>query len=146
VTVIVRVDGNPAPQGSKRHVGHGRMVEASKRLRPWRATVAAAVKAAVGAQVPFPDGPVTVTLEFVMPRPVSTPKRSTPPAVKRPDIDKLARSCLDAITGIAISDDSQVTLLIAYKRIAEIAETPGVVIEIAQAYNHTTPPVKTPQR
>jgi crossover junction endodeoxyribonuclease RusA len=146
VTVIVRVDGNPAPQGSKRHVGHGRMVEASKRLRPWRATVAAAVKAAVGARVPFPDGPVTVTLEFVMPRPVSTPKRSTPPAVKRPDIDKLARSCLDAITGIAIFDDSQVTLLIAYKRIAEIAETPGVVIEIAQAYNHTTTPVKTPQR
>jgi crossover junction endodeoxyribonuclease RusA len=135
VTVTVRVDGNPAPQGSKRHVGHGRMVEASKRLRPWRATVAAAVKAAVGAQVPFPDGPVIVTLEFVMPRPVSTPKRSTPPAVKRPDIDKLCRAILDAITGAAIADDSQVTLMVAHKRIAEIAETPGVVIEIAQAYN-----------
>jgi len=142
VTVTVRVDGNPAPQGSKRHVGHGRMVEASKRLRPWRATVAAAVKAAVGARVLFPDGPVTVTLEFVMPRPVSTPKRSTPPAIRRPDIDKLARAVLDGITGTAIADDSQVTLLIAYKRIAEIAETPGVVIEIAQAYNHTTPPPK----
>jgi crossover junction endodeoxyribonuclease RusA len=146
VTVTVRVDGNPAPQGSKRHVGHGRMVEASKRLRPWRATVAAAVKAAVGARVPFPVGPVTVTLEFVMPRPVSTPKRSTPPAIRRPDIDKLARAVLDGITGTAIADDSQVTLMVAHKRIAEIAETPGVVIEIAQAYNHTTPPVKTPQR
>jgi crossover junction endodeoxyribonuclease RusA len=122
------------------------MVEASKRLRPWRATVAAAVKAAVGDRMPFPDGPVTVTLEFVMPRPVSTPKRSTPPAIRRPDIDKLARAVLDGITGTAIFDDSQVTLLIAYKRIAEIAETAGVVIEIAQAYNHTTPPVKTPQR
>jgi crossover junction endodeoxyribonuclease RusA len=118
------------------------MVEASKRLRPWRATVAAAVKAAVGAQVPFPDGPVTVTLKFVMPRPVSTPKRSTPPAVKRPDVDKLARAVLDGITGTAIADDSQVTLLVAHKRLAEIAETPGVVIEIAQAHNHTTPPPK----
>ena len=141
MTVTVRVDGNPAPQGSKRHVGHGRMVEASKRLRPWRATVAAAVKAAVGARVPFPEGPVTVTLEFVMPRPVSTPKRSTPPAVKRPDIDKLCRAVLDAITGAAIADDSQVTLMVAHKRIAEIAETPGVTIQIADAGNHTTYPM-----
>ena len=28
--------GLPAPQGSKRHVGEGRMVESSKRVKPWR--------------------------------------------------------------------------------------------------------------
>lgn len=34
------VFGLPAPQGSKRHVGEGRMVESSKRVKPWRRQVA----------------------------------------------------------------------------------------------------------
>lgn len=29
--------GLPAPQGSKTHVGEGRMVESSKRVKPWHA-------------------------------------------------------------------------------------------------------------
>jgi len=82
-----------------------------------------------------------------MPRPVSTPKRApTPPAVKRPDIDKIARSVLDGITGIAICDDSQVVNLRATKRIAEIDERPGVVIEITDLSGHTDQHVIGPQR
>ena len=38
--------GQPAPQGSKRHVGKGVMVESSKKLRPWRQDVKAAAEAA----------------------------------------------------------------------------------------------------
>ena len=38
------VFGLPAPQGSKRHVGEGRMVESSKRVKPWRRQVAAAYR------------------------------------------------------------------------------------------------------
>jgi len=34
------VPGIPAPQGSKRHVGGGRMVESSRSLPEWRASVA----------------------------------------------------------------------------------------------------------
>ena len=34
-------DIEPAPQGSKRHVGGGRLIEASKRVKPWRQAVAA---------------------------------------------------------------------------------------------------------
>ena len=37
--LVVVVYGVPAPQGSKRHVGHGILVESSKKLRPWRDAV-----------------------------------------------------------------------------------------------------------
>jgi len=121
------VPGSPAPQGSKRHVGHGRMVEMSKALGPWRERVALAVH---GEGWPMMAGPVWVRLQFVLPRPKSAPKRSTPPAVKRPDLDKLQRAILDALTGIVFADDSQVICIFARKRIAEIDESPGVLIEL----------------
>ena len=35
------VHGLPAPQGSKRHVGKGVMVESSKYVKPWREAVKA---------------------------------------------------------------------------------------------------------
>lgn len=121
----VFVPGRPAPQGSKRHLGNGIMVEASKAVKPWRVDVAWAVR----AHFPTPlDGPVRLELEFVMPRPKSAPKRSTPPAVKRPDLDKLARAVLDAITGVVVSDDSQIVELVASKRIAEIGERSGLYL------------------
>ncbi|MFE2998689.1 RusA family crossover junction endodeoxyribonuclease [Nocardia sp. NPDC059246] len=121
------VPGDAAPQGSKRHVGGGRMVESSKSVGPWRARVALA--AHDRGWIPTTDA-VHVHLTFIRPRPASTPKRRTPPAVKKPDIDKLARAVLDALTGIAFADDSQVVLLQAHKVIAEIGQTPGVLITV----------------
>ncbi|MFI6215655.1 RusA family crossover junction endodeoxyribonuclease [Nocardia brasiliensis] len=121
------VPGDAAPQGSKRHVGGGRMVESSKLVGPWRERVALA---AHRHGFPVLTGPVSVALEFVRPRPVSTPKRRTPPAVKKPDLDKLTRAILDALTGIAFGDDAQVTEILARKRLAEIGETPGVWIAV----------------
>jgi len=115
--------GRPAPQGSKRHVGGGVLVESSKAVKPWRVDVQWAARAACRAPL---DGPVALRLEFVMPRPKSTPKRSTPPAIRRPDVDKLARAVLDALTGVVVGDDSQIVDLHATKRLAEIGETPGV--------------------
>jgi crossover junction endodeoxyribonuclease RusA len=79
---------------------------------------------------PHLPGGVAVHLDFVLPRPKSTPKTQTPPAVKRPDLDKLIRACLDAITGICIGDDSQVVAIVASKRLAEVGETPGVGVDI----------------
>lgn len=122
------VPGDAAPQGSKRHVGGGRMVESSKALGPWRERVALA---AHQHGYPVLTGPVFVGLEFVRPRPVSTPKRRTPPAIRKPDLDKLNRAILDALTGIAYGDDAQVTELHSIKRLAEIGETPGVWITVA---------------
>lgn len=128
------VPGDAAPQGSKRHVGRGRMVESSKAVGPWRERVALAAHHLAAHQQGWtlaPAGvPVAVDLVFVRPRPVSTPKSRTPPATKKPDVDKLARAVLDALTGIAWADDSQVIDLRARKRLAEIGETPGVYITV----------------
>lgn len=124
------VPGKPAPQGSKRHIGRGILIESSKDLGPWRERVALAAHGAMCGR-PLITGPVSVLLIFVLPRPKSAPKRTTPPASKRPDLDKLARAILDAITNVVICDDAQVTNLHAFKRIAEIDETPGARISMA---------------
>ncbi len=126
------VPGKPAPQGSKRHVGHGIMVESSRELGPWRERVALAAHAAMAGSELL-AGPVTLALGFVLPRPKSTPKRRTPAATKRPDVDKLARAVLDAVTGVLIVDDSQIVDLHARKRLAELGEVPGVHIRIDAA-------------
>ena len=127
----IHVRGNPAPQGSKRHVGGGRLIESSKRLPAWRIAVQ---DAALQHLQPIPPGvPVRVEIHFVMPRPKSLPKsRPTPPAVKRiGDLDKLCRAILDGLDGPAYADDSQVTILVADKRIAEPGEEPGARIHVS---------------
>jgi crossover junction endodeoxyribonuclease RusA len=124
------VPGRPAPQGSKRHVGGGRMVESSKAVGPWRTMVAwHAAQVYRGAPL---DGPLRVALVFVMPRPSGTPKRSTPAAIKRPDTDKLSRAVFDALSGVVWRDDSQVVELHAFKRIAGIDEQPGANIRVGR--------------
>ena len=125
------VPGTPIPQGSKRIGRHGKypviLDDNDKVLRPWRKTVAAAATFAMQGREPL-DCAVCMSLNFVMPRPKSTPKRRTPKAIRKPDLDKLERSVLDAVTGICVSDDSRVVSLIASKRLAEIGEMPGVHI------------------
>lgn len=119
----VFIPGKPAAQGSKRHVGGGRLVEQSKAVAPWRTLVAWHV-AQEWTAAPL-DGPIDLEVEFVMPRPSATPKRRTPPAIRRPDVDKLLRALLDAVTGVLWRDDSQVVQVFMTKRIAELGEQPG---------------------
>jgi crossover junction endodeoxyribonuclease RusA len=127
------VPGKAIPQGSKRHVGHGIMVESSRELGPWRERVALAAHNAMLAAGAKPFvGAVAVGLEFVLPRPKSTPKRRTPPAIKRPDLDKLGRAIFDALTGAVLLDDAQVVDLHAHKRLAESGETPCVTVTIEE--------------
>lgn len=136
MSLSVWVPGIPAPQGSKSFKGmrggHAILAESSKRVKPWRESIRWSIlERWVGAKM---LGAVTVELDFVMPRPTSTPKRSTPPAIKRPDIDKLQRACLDAIGSAGVwGDDSQVVKVIATKRLAEIGEASGCRIEVRPA-------------
>src|SRR5690348_16047198 len=91
------VIGTPGPQGSKRHVGHGRMIESSKKVKPWRQDVKAAALAVRGDRPPI-DGPVIVRMVFTLPKPASAPKRRRTWPDKKPDLSKLARSTEDALT------------------------------------------------
>ena len=116
--VAFRVHGTPTPQGSKRYVGNGQMIEsAGAKLTTWREDVKHAALDAMNGRLPF-DGPVEVKVTFYLPRPKSV-KRALPSV--RPDIDKTTRSLLDALTSAGVfRDDSQVTDLHARKRYAEI--------------------------
>ena len=141
--VQVFVPGKPAPQGSKRYLGvkggKGITVESSKAVAPWRADVRDVVIGHMNdrhADCPmWPRGEgLDVELNFVMPRPASAPKKATPAATKRPDVDKLARAVLDALSSAGVwADDSQVTRLVASKRIAQIGERPGCWVHVASS-------------
>lgn len=128
------VPGKPAPQGSKKHVGRGILVEASKELGPWRERVALAACDQTEKIIAKPDE-VGVTLRFILPRPASAPKTKRALASKRPDLDKLVRAILDAITNVIVEDDSQVVCIGAFKRIADPGEQPGVQVEVHH-YDH----------
>jgi crossover junction endodeoxyribonuclease RusA len=134
--VTIRVVGLPAPQGSKRHIGRGVMIESSKAVGPWRDAVRTETQRAMTGDPCL--GAVGVTLEFTLPRPkghygtgrnagqvrASAPLR---PA-STPDLDKLVRAVLDGITaGAAIRDDAQVTQLHAVK---VYGSQPGCLIRI----------------
>jgi len=120
------VHGPAAPQGSKRHVGNGVMLESSKRLRPWRQDVRFA---ALEKRPPDWDmtKPMRIGLVFWFARPAShygTKNGITylkanapvqPVSARLGDIDKLSRAVLDALTGVAYLDDRQVTWLEASK-------------------------------
>ncbi len=127
----VFVPGTPKPQGSHKYVGHrgGRPVlaESSKGVSAWRETIRRAARTAGGM---LPPGPVSVRVEFVMPRPQRCPL-PTPPAIKRNgDLDKLTRAVFDALTGAWIGDDSLITHAEQDKRTAEPGEAPGVTITV----------------
>ena len=134
--LVTEVLGIPVPQGSKR-VYNGRLVDVNDRkLRDWRALVGSMV-----ASDKILAGPLTVRFNFYLPRPrghygtgrnADKLKPSAPivPATK-PDLDKLVRACLDAMTGMAFRDDSQVAQLSAAKWYAD-ERKPGVSIEVKE--------------
>lgn len=114
------VPGLPAPGGSKRYIGKGRIIEDCKRTTGWRASVAGA---AIQAGCTPISGPLGFTVLFYLPRPKGhfhkngLLKTSAPayPTV-RPDTTKLLRSTEDALKGIAWHDDAQIVWQVASKR------------------------------
>lgn len=107
------VPGIPAPGGSKRHVGNGRIIEACKRTAPWRSCVAAEAHNAMNGR-PVIGEPLFLILTFHMPRPKGhMGKRGLRPSAPmhhtvKPDCTKLLRAFEDACTGIVWADDAQV--------------------------------------
>ena len=122
--------GVPKPQGSKRHVGNGRMVEASD-VKPWRKAIAEAVFGAwvaTGDSRPFTE-PVTIWATFYLPRPKSV-KRLFPSVA--PDLDKLQRALGDALSidSNALEDDALIVRWHSAKVYAATPEDVGVRVAI----------------
>jgi len=112
--ITLTVYGRPAPQGSKRHVGNGRMIEMSRHVGNWRDDVRAA---ALAEQPTAPlDGPLVVRMVFTIARPAAAKKRLAPHTM--PDLSKLARATEDALTSAGIwADDARV---VEYARLAKV--------------------------
>ena len=152
--IKLRVNAMPAPQGSKsafalrkggKLTGRVVLVDDNKdSLAVWRAAVRAE---ALAAQIRLghmtTSEPVAATIVFILPRPLAhygtganrgKLKASAPrwPAGHRMDLDKLARSTLDALTQAGVwADDGQVYELgLAKVYAASPAERPGAAIEI----------------
>ena len=157
--LTITVYGLPAPQGSKKHVGGGVMVESSKRVKPWREAVKEAALDAMEARnlatyggTGYPplrlDGPIEAAMVFTFARPKghyrtgrnahllrdSAPAR---PAVY-PDASKILRSTEDALTEAGVwADDARV---VRYRDLAKVyaddpsepdaLHIPGCVIHI----------------
>ena len=150
--ITFTVVGLPAPQGSKSYLGASksgkpRFRESSQRVAPWRSDVRDAGEKAMRV-IHGPDfievlpawaGPVGVELAFRWPRPKGHYRsgqhaeqlRAAAPDVPigKPDLDKLARAVLDALTGIVWVDDAQVVDLVLTKRYADLAG-PGVDVRV----------------
>lgn len=105
--------GRPAPQGSKRHVGKGIMVESSKKVAPWREAVKQAFLAS-GQTATRYEGAVVASVSFLFQKPKSAPKsrRVYPSTRGTGDIEKLLRSTFDALVDVGVlRDDSQIVRL-----------------------------------
>jgi len=136
----ITVPGTPAPQGSKRHVGGGRMVEMNKNLKPYRDSIIYAARDNTWHINPILVGPIPVSIIFRMPRPNShygtgrnagKVKDSAPLLCSNtPDLDKIIRSVNDGITDSGLwKDDDQVAYLTAVKLYGEQA---GVTVRITE--------------
>ena len=121
--------GTPAPKGSKIRTRYG-MRESSKRVKPWEEAVKAAAMDAMDADdefQPIEEGGVEVAMTFMFKRPLShygTGKNWNKMKdrfvwacmTRKPDVDKLVRSTLDAMTAAGVwADDAQVYSVFADK-------------------------------
>lgn len=150
------VQGRARPQGSKRAVGPGRMIEQSKHVGPWRDQVAGAAHlAARHAHWPLSyRGPVEVSITVLFARPTSSQARF--PGQPYGDADKLARAILDALSGRGgraastrgprgarlapvIADDTQVVELHASKGYGPRDEVVVTVTPVLPHHGHQEP-------
>lgn len=120
---MIWVEGLPKTQGSKNAYHRGGrivLVETSKGLKSWRETIAHVAKL---TNPEVTTQAVKLDLLFLLPAP-KKPVRRFP--TTKPDLDKLARACLDALSGVYYVDDAQVVALDLQK--AYTYGQPGVYI------------------
>lgn len=127
------VPGVPAPQGSKRHVGKGIMIESSKRLAPWRDDVTRIAQSSAERDAWISPDAVHVRAIFWLVRPRSVSMRRRPRPTVKPDLDKLVRAVFDSLTiARVIADDAAVVTLTAAKVYCGPTDMPGVSVTLCE--------------
>lgn len=137
--ITIDVRGTPAPKGSARAFYKAGMKRAvivkdnSDRQKAWDGAVRESAAEVVGEveAPPFVDRALVVSITFHMARPGGhwgkgkNAGRLMPGAPVfprgKPDIDKLARTTLDALSGVVFDDDSRIARL----ALSKVYATPG---------------------
>jgi len=139
-SITLRIPGKPQPGGSKRAFvpkGWTRAVvtDANPLAMDWKRTVQVFALAKASGRIL--DGPLRVTMTFVVARPQGhfgkrgLRPRSPKYPITKPDVLKLARSTEDALTGIIWKDDARIVTEIVQKRYTTNGRT-GAIIEIEE--------------
>lgn len=133
ITLVFSVEGEPKGKGRPRFSKVGGFVKTytDQKTRDYESLISKAARTAMGETPPM-EGAVSVSLYFRLPMPRATPKKrmvslldgSVRPT-KRPDLDNLDKSVLDAMNGIVYADDSQVVTIHSKK---VYSTNPGVDI------------------
>lgn len=135
-THTFRVNGLPAPQGSKKAFRHGDKIhlveQSTKTLVPWREDVKlAALRFRERHSLLTIDAPVRLDVTFFMPKPKSV-KRLHPSVA--PDLSKLIRGLEDALTTAHFWRDD--CLVVEYGSVRKVYATddllqaPGALISV----------------
>ena len=127
------VPGIPVPEGNLSVNKRGQIYHTDdKRLNEWRFAIAWRARNAMRENnAAIHAGPVVLKVQFIRYRPKAlTAKKQTPPAIMKPDLDKLERAVLDSLTHHVYLDDSQVVDCHCRKRVAEFGEKTGVIIRV----------------
>lgn len=122
--IALTIPGKPCGQPRARATtvnGHARMYEADKShpIHVFKAAVRMAFRNAGGERM---DGPLQVAIKAVYPRPKAKTWKTRPMPWEwdqgNHDADNIAKACLDALNGVAYSDDKSVSQLVVTKIMA----------------------------
>jgi crossover junction endodeoxyribonuclease RusA len=143
MTLAFTVYGVPMTKGNHRALLLKGMqfpiiTESNRNVASWQQLVRAGASQAINAR---PEGDrallaagVRLTIAFYLPRPKKFSKRGAfAHHLTKPDVDRLCRAILDALTAVAYSDDKQVTEIIAGKYYAAIDAPARVDIAVEPA-------------
>lgn len=136
--LTVTIPGEPIAQGRPRFRRGPKFVVAydPAKSRNWKAEARAVMAAAIpsGGALPFPDGPLYVSIEAVFTCPKSAWKKRVPTPreahAKRPDWENVAKAVCDAGTGVWWREDSQIALAHVEKWQGAQGEAPYVRITV----------------
>jgi crossover junction endodeoxyribonuclease RusA len=114
-SISFHVFGLPAPKGSTTRMPNGATLPAGTtasrmKFNQWRVDIKNAGVDAMKGE-PASIAPIRLMCEFQLPYPASSMRKYQMgwlPHTKKPDVDKLMRALLDALTGVVWRDDAQV--------------------------------------
>lgn len=107
------VPGRSRPKGDLKYGLSGRSGSGRVRLfypsvvKAWQEQIGWVARSEIGTMI---EGPVALSLRFMF------EGKHLGPHTLAPDIDKIVRAVLDALSGIAYADDRQVALVVASKQ------------------------------